>query len=65
MDVEVYAPFGFADLWSMTVRPNRRRELPELYYSKARRWREAWPDLEVIPWPGASETSAQVHPHRT
>ncbi len=49
---EVYAPFGFADLFSMTVRPNCRRDLPEVYHRKARRWAEAWPRLQVIPWPG-------------
>jgi len=49
---EVYAPFGFEDLFSMTVRPNRRCELPEVYYGKARRWAEAWPGLKVISWPG-------------
>jgi hypothetical protein len=48
---EVYAPFGFADLFAMTVRPNCRRNLPAVYYAKARRWAEAWPDLTVIPWP--------------
>jgi hypothetical protein len=47
---EVYAPFGFADLFSMTVRPNCRRNLPDVYYGKARRWAEAWPDLQIVPW---------------
>jgi hypothetical protein len=50
-DAEVYAPFGFADVFSMTVRPNCRRNLPGIYCSKARRWREAWPGLQVIEWP--------------
>ena len=49
--MEVYAPHGFADLFSMTVRPNCRRNLPEAYYRKARRWVEAWPELQVLPWP--------------
>jgi hypothetical protein len=50
-ELEVYAPFGFNDLFAMTVRPNCRRNLPEVYYRKARRWVEAWPGLEIIAWP--------------
>jgi len=50
-ETKVYAPFGFADLFSMTVRPNCRRNLPEIYYRKAQRWREAWPRLRVMEWP--------------
>jgi len=49
---EVYAPYGFADLFAMVVRPNCCRELPETYYRKAQRWSEAWPRLQVIAWPG-------------
>jgi hypothetical protein len=49
--VEVYAPFGFTDLFSMTVRPNCRRDLPQVYYLKTRRWIEAWPGLTIIAWP--------------
>ncbi|WP_199671511.1 nucleotidyltransferase family protein [Salinisphaera sp. Q1T1-3] len=36
---EVYAPFGYEDLFSMVVRPNRRRALPDVYYAKANRWK--------------------------
>lgn len=50
---EVYAPFGFEDLFAMVVRPNRRRELPEIYERKARRWSECWPTLRVVPWADA------------
>lgn len=57
---EVYAPFGFADLFSMTVRPNCRRNLPEVYYRKARRWAGVWPNLQVIAWPGRPETEFGV-----
>ena len=48
---QVYAPFGYADLFSMTVRPNCRRNLPQVYYRKAHRWSAAWPALKVLPWP--------------
>ncbi len=49
--IEIYAPFGFTDLFLMTVRPNCRRNLPEVYYRKTRRWALAWPGLEIIEWP--------------
>jgi hypothetical protein len=48
--LEVYAPFGFDDLFSMTVRPNRRRNLPTVYHEKAARWSAAWKGLKVLPW---------------
>ena len=47
---EVYAPFGFRDLFDMIVRPNRRRPLPQVYHEKAARWSKCWPTLTVIPW---------------
>lgn len=58
---EVYAPFGYSDLFRMVVRPNPRIDLPGVYYAKAARWRELWPDLTVLPWPdenGANESGA-------
>ena len=48
---DVYAPFGFTDLFAMVLRPNPVRALPERYYEKADRWRAVWPDLRVLPWP--------------
>ena len=50
--LDVYAPFGFSDVFAMVVRPNPRIDRPAVYYEKAARWREAWPDLRVLPWPG-------------
>lgn len=47
---EVYAPFGFRDLFDMVVRPNRRRALPHVYREKAARWSACWPALTVMPW---------------
>jgi len=47
---EVYAPFGFRDLFDMIVRPNRRRALPHVYNEKAARWSKCWPALTVMPW---------------
>lgn len=51
-----YAPFGYSDLHSLTVRPNPRRAtaqgvaLREAYARKVERWRRVWPKLTVIPW---------------
>ncbi len=57
---EIYAPFGFGDLFSRIVRPNPRRWLPDIYYQKAGRWLQKWPDLTVIPWP---PSQALLGPH--
>src|SRR5262245_30755347 len=48
--MEVYAPFGYRDLFDRVVRPNRRRPLPRVYYEKTARWSRCWPSLTVIPW---------------
>jgi hypothetical protein len=53
----VYAPFGFDDVFGMVVRPNRRRNLPSVYYEKTTRWLQVWPTLTVLPW---VENAAQV-----
>ena len=46
---EVYAPKGFADIDTMTIRPNRVPNFhPERYREKAARWREAWPEITII-----------------
>jgi hypothetical protein len=45
-----YAPKGFADIASLTIRPNRAPNfLPDRYREKAKRWRELWPELTVLP----------------
>jgi uncharacterized protein len=47
---DVYAPKGFADIASLTVRPNRMPNFhPDRYREKALRWREAWPELTILP----------------
>jgi len=46
----VYAPRGFADILSMTVRPNRTLNFhPDRYREKAERWRAHWPELTILP----------------
>ena len=47
---EIYAPKGFADIASMTIRPNRAPNFhPARYREKAERWRELWPELTILP----------------
>ena len=52
--VAVCAPFGLADLFSMTVRANTTLIDRAVYESKATRWRNVWPQLTVLPWPSAT-----------
>ena len=47
---EVYAPHGFADLASLTVRPNQVLAPRDVYEAKAARWQQQWPELTVLPW---------------
>ena len=48
--VRVYAPHGYDDLFSLTVRPNRRLAPQHVYESKTARWKQQWPELTVLPW---------------
>ena len=47
---DVYAPFGFDDVFGMVVRPNYLHDLPGRYEEKADRWRRTWPGVDVAPW---------------
>ena len=47
---DVYAPRGFADIETMTLRPNRLPNYhPLRYEEKAQRWRERWPEITMMP----------------
>ncbi|SEM16495.1 hypothetical protein SAMN04515665_13811 [Blastococcus sp. DSM 46786] len=50
---EVYAPHGYADLFDLVVRPNRRLAPRHVYEAKSARWQQQWPELTVVPWSGA------------
>jgi uncharacterized protein len=52
-EFQVYAPYGLRDLLSMIVRPNKTLVSKEVYEKKAKRWREAWPKLEIVAWDSA------------
>lgn len=47
---DVYAPFGFDDVFAMVVRPNYVHDLPLQYLEKADRWKRTWPRIAVMPW---------------
>lgn len=47
----VYAPHGLADVFNLVVRPNPVLAPRHVYEAKARRWKERWPELVVLPWP--------------
>jgi hypothetical protein len=47
----VAAPLGLDDLFAMVMRPNPLTTGPRNQYgAKATRWKQAWPELTVIPW---------------
>jgi hypothetical protein len=47
---DVYAPRGFADIESLTLRPNRLPNYhPERYREKAARWQAVWPEVTMLP----------------
>ena len=49
----VYAPYGYDDVFGMVVRPNFLHCLPGRYMEKADRWRRTWPRISVEPWNSA------------
>lgn len=51
----IYAPHGLADVFNLVVRPNPALAPRDVYEAKARRWREHWPELTVLPWPKCGE----------
>jgi hypothetical protein len=48
--LRVYAPQGYEDLFSLTVRPNPRLAPRHVYEAKTARWLQQWPELTVLPW---------------
>ncbi|CAA9474469.1 MAG: FIG00995295: hypothetical protein [uncultured Solirubrobacteraceae bacterium] len=49
--LEIFAPYGFADVFSMRTRPNPVLAPRWVYEAKVARWRAEWPELDVLPWP--------------
>jgi hypothetical protein len=48
--LDVMAPFGLDDLFSMVIRPNYALENAASHMRKARRAQEIWPEVIVVPW---------------
>ena len=46
----IYATYDLDDLFSMIVRPNKLMITREIYENKAKKWREKWPELMIVPW---------------
>lgn len=46
----IIAPFGFADLMEMKIRPNKRQITEEIYLAKVNRWKANWPRIQVVNW---------------
>jgi hypothetical protein len=47
---EVYAPHGFDDIATLTVRPNRCANFRrDQYEQKTTRWKALWPELQIVP----------------
>ncbi|WP_083468202.1 nucleotidyltransferase family protein [Methylobacterium tarhaniae] len=53
--LDIAAPFGLADLFGLVLRPNLAIANRATYDAKAERMRALWPELTVLPWPGAAE----------
>ena len=48
--LDVVAPFGLDDLFSMVIRPNYALENAVSHMRKARRAQAIWPEIIVVPW---------------
>jgi hypothetical protein len=48
--LDVVAPFGLDDLFSMVIRPNYALENAVSHTRKARRAQATWPEVTVVPW---------------
>jgi hypothetical protein len=48
--LEVWAPFGTDDLFTLVVRPNRVQITPAIYDAKVTHWVARWPSLEARSW---------------
>lgn len=47
---EIYATFGFVDLFAGVVRANKKQITRDIYVAKVSKWLIRWPDLRVVSW---------------
>lgn len=52
--LDVFAPFGLADVFALTVRPNYALPNKATHDRKASRVKAIWPELTIIPWESPS-----------
>jgi uncharacterized protein len=50
--LDIAAPFGLDDVFSMVIRPNRAIDNAASHEAKAARAKAIWPEVTVIPWEG-------------
>jgi len=48
--LKVFCPYGLNDLFTMTIRPVKKKFTKEQYEERARRWKSKWNKLNVIEW---------------
>ena len=48
---EIYAPYGLSDVLNLRIVANTKQITREVYAAKTSRWRELWPELEIVDWP--------------
>jgi hypothetical protein len=46
---EVHASCGLDDLFTMTIRPNKRVVSEAYYIKKTAQWKQTWPAVQVVP----------------
>lgn len=46
----VFAPHGLTDIFFMIVRANKIQITQKVFEEKARRWKDTWPELKIVPW---------------
>ncbi|WP_417671128.1 nucleotidyltransferase family protein [Roseibium sp.] len=49
-ELDIRAPFGLANIFSMILVPNHGLDNSKTYQSKGRRMKSLWPELTLIPW---------------
>jgi Uncharacterized protein conserved in bacteria len=47
-NITVFAPYGFHDLFSGIIRHNKILATEEVFFGKAEKWKQKWPDLVVL-----------------
>lgn len=62
-DHEIVAPFGLVDLLKPVVRANRTQVTRAYFETKSKRWRECWPDLQILPWAEAVSRTSIILPY--